>query len=82
MNTIERKLYKVLRNVGIRKNYICNATCIDDLFLDDYDRKLLYYYFEDEFNVKLKKKDINELTSLPAVGNYLSKKKMFLNRQN
>jgi hypothetical protein len=78
MGQIERKLYKILRNVGIRKNYICKATTIDDLFLDDYDRKLLCYYFEDEFKVNLKDKDIRKLTTLPAVDVFLHKKKISL----
>jgi len=78
MGQIERRLYKVLRNVGIRKNYICRATSIEDLFLDEYDRKLLCYYFEDEFKVNLKDKDILKLTSLPAVDIYLHKMKIVL----
>ena len=71
MGTIERKLYKVLRNVGVKKNYIRKANSIDDLYLDDYDLKLLVYYFEDEFHVRLKKGEIKKLTTLPAVDGYL-----------
>jgi len=77
MGLIERKLYKVLRNVGIKSNYIRNAHSIDDLYLDDYDQKLLLFYFEDEFHVKLKKKDIKKLTTLPAVDGYLHRRRFF-----
>jgi len=75
MESIERKLYKVLRNVGIKKNYIRNASSIEDLYLDEYDQKLLRYYFEDEFHVRLKKKEIKKLTTLPAVDYYLHRRR-------
>jgi len=71
MGAIERKLYKVLRNVGVKKNYILKASSIDDLYLDEYDQKLLLFYFEDEFHVRLKKREIKKLTTLPAVDVYL-----------
>ena len=71
MGLLERKLYKVLRNVGIKKNYIRKANSIDDLYLDEYDQKLLLFYFENEFHVQLKKREIKELTTLPAVDHYL-----------
>lgn len=74
MESIERKLYKVLRNVGVKKNYIRKASSIDDLYLDEYDQKLLIYYFEDEFHVRLKKSEIKKLTTLPAVDFYLHRR--------
>ena len=74
MGLLERKLYKVLRNVGIKKNYIRKANSIDDLYLDEYDQKLLLFYFEDEFHVRLKKKEIKTLTTLPAVDVYLHRR--------
>jgi hypothetical protein len=77
MGLIERKLYKVLRNVGIKKNYIRKANSIEDLYLDEYDRKLLIYYFEDEFHVKLKEKEIKKLTTLLAVDGYLHRRRYF-----
>lgn len=73
MEATERKLYKVLRNVGVKKNYIQRAKTIEDLYLDEYDQKLLVYYFEDEFHVKLNKREIKKLTSLPAVDGFLHK---------
>jgi hypothetical protein len=73
MESTERKLYKVLRNVGVKKDYIQRARTIDDLYLDEYDQKLLVYYFEDEFHVRLKKGEIKKLTSLPAVDGFLHK---------
>jgi len=75
MESIERKLYKVLRNVGIKKNYIRKASSIDDLYLDEYDLKLLLFYFEDEFHVRLKKREIKKLTTLPAVDFYLHRRR-------
>jgi hypothetical protein len=77
MEPIERKLYKVLRNVGIKKNYIRKANSIDDLYLDEYDLKLLLFYFEDEFHVRLKKREIKKLTTLPAVDFYLQRRRFF-----
>ncbi|MBN2806926.1 MAG: hypothetical protein JXR22_09725 [Prolixibacteraceae bacterium] len=71
ITTTEKKLYKVLRNVGIKRNYIKNARSIDDLYLDDFDYRLLVFYFENEFNVHLRKKDIKMLTTLPAFHHYL-----------
>lgn len=79
MGQIERRLYKVLRNVGVKKSYIQRAQTIDDLYLDEYDQKLLVYYFEDEFNVFLRENEIRKLTSLTAVGSFLHKKRLFLN---
>lgn len=67
----EKRLYRVLRNVGVKRNYIKKAKSLDDLYLDDFDFRLLVYYFEKEFNVRLLKKDIKLLTSLPAFHNYL-----------
>jgi hypothetical protein len=75
MGLLERKLYKVLRNVGIKKNYIRKANSIEDLYLDEYDQKLLLFYFEDEFHVRLKKKEIKKLTTLPAVDVYLHRRR-------
>jgi acyl carrier protein len=76
MGMIERKLYKVLRNVGVKKNFIRKANSIDDLYLDNYDQKLLVYYFENEFQVKLTDKQIRKLVTLKAVGNYVNQKKI------
>ncbi|MFA9392330.1 MAG: hypothetical protein ACERKD_21145 [Prolixibacteraceae bacterium] len=67
----EKKLYKVLRNVGIKRIFIKRARSIDDLYLDDFDFRLLVFYFENEFNVRLQKKDIAQLTSIPAFHKYL-----------
>lgn len=69
----EKKLYKVLRHVGVKRKFIKKANSIDDLYLDDFDFRLLVYYFENEFNVRLMKKDIKLLTTLPAFHNYLKK---------
>lgn len=69
----EKKLYKVLRNVGIKRIFIKKASTIEDLYLDDFDFRLLVFYFENEFNVRLKKKDIAMLTTLPAFHKYLGK---------
>ena len=71
----EKKLYKVLRNVGIKPNYIKKAETLDDLFLDDYDTKLLVHYFENEFDVNLKNKEIEKLTNLKAFRNFINKEK-------
>lgn len=71
ITSTEKKLYKVLRNVGVKRNYIKNARTIEDLYLDDFDFRLLVFYFENEFNVHLKKKDIRKLTSLPEFHRYL-----------
>ena len=67
----EKRLYRVLRNVGVKRNYIKKAKSIDDLYLDDFDLQLLVYYFENEFNVRLLNKDIKQLTTLPAFHNYV-----------
>ena len=67
----EKRLYRVLRHVGVKRNYIKKAKSIEDLYLDDFDFRLLIYYFENEFNVRLLKKDIKQLTTLPAFHNYL-----------
>ena len=69
----EKKLYRVLRNVGIKRNFIKKANSIEDLYLDDFDFRLLVFYFENEFNVRLKKKDIKMLTTLPAFYQYIEK---------
>jgi hypothetical protein len=75
MGELERKLYKVLRNVGVKKNYIRKANSIDDLYLDEYDLKLLLFYFEDEFHVRLKKKEFKKMTTILAVDGYLHRRR-------
>lgn len=72
ISTSEKKLYKVLRNVGVKKRFIAQAETIEDLYLDDFDFKLLVYYFEGEFEVQLRHKDIKKLTTLSAFHNYLN----------
>ncbi|MBN1925537.1 MAG: hypothetical protein JW798_06865 [Prolixibacteraceae bacterium] len=76
MGITEKRIYKVLRNVGVKKNYIVHASTIDDLYLDEYDFRLLVYYFENEFKVCLKEKEIKKLTSLSALHNFLKRKKV------
>ena len=72
MGTTEKKMYKVLRNVGVKKSYIVRARTIEDLYLDEFDQKLLLFYFEDEFKVHLSKKEIAKLTNLSALNNLLA----------
>ncbi len=73
MGTTEKKMYKVLRNVGVKKSYIVRARTLDDLYLDEYDRRLLLFYFEDEFKLHLKDYQIEKLDNLDALYNLLSK---------
>ncbi|MBN2261544.1 MAG: hypothetical protein JW735_01435 [Prolixibacteraceae bacterium] len=74
VNTHERKLYKVLRNVGVKPKYIKKAESLDDLYLDEYDHKLLVHYFESEFELNLKNNDINKLTNLNAFRAFIESK--------
>ncbi|MGF7138905.1 hypothetical protein [Roseimarinus sediminis] len=74
ITTSEKKLYKVLRNVGVKRQFITWAESIEDLYLDDFDFNLLVYYFEHEFEVQLKKDEIEQLTSLPAFYDYINEK--------
>ena len=75
MGITEKRMYKVLRNVGIKRKFIVQASTIEDLYLDDFDYRLLVYYFENEFKVSLKDKEIKKLTSLRALHNFLKRKK-------
>lgn len=74
VNTSERKLYKVLRNVGVKPNYIKRAESLDDLYLDEFDHKLLVHYFENEFELNLKNNEINNLTNLDAFRAFIDSK--------
>ncbi|HOO82988.1 MAG TPA: hypothetical protein PLS94_00355 [Prolixibacteraceae bacterium] len=74
VNTHEKKLYKVLRNVGVKPKYIKKAESLDDLYLDEYDHKLLVHYFENEFELNLKNNDINKLTNLDAFRAFIDSK--------
>ena len=69
ISTSEKKLYKVLRNVGIKRKFIRKADTIDDLYLDDFDFRLLLHYFEDEFQVHLKKKALGKIIDTIKVEN-------------
>lgn len=69
----EKKLYKVLRNVGVKRKFIKRAKSLDDLYLDDFDYRLLVYYFEQEFNVRLVKRDMDKLTTLPAFYKFVNR---------
>lgn len=73
MGTTEKKMYKVLRNVGVKKSYIVRARTIEDLYLDEYDRRLLLFYFEDEFKLHLKDYQIAKLDNLDALYKLLAK---------
>lgn len=74
ITTSEKKLYKVLRNVGVKRQFITWAESIEDLYLDEFDFNLLVYYFENEFEVRLRKDEIEQLTSLPAFYDYINDK--------
>lgn len=67
----EKKLYKVFRNVGVKANNLKKAQSINELYLDDFDYKLLVYYFEKEFNVELTDADIHQLTTLTVFRDYM-----------
>lgn len=71
INVQEKKLYKVLRNVGVKRSFIKKAKSLDDLYLDEFDYQLLVYYFENEFNVNLHKQDMVKLSTLPDFHNYI-----------
>ncbi|MDP4184970.1 MAG: hypothetical protein Q8862_07390 [Bacteroidota bacterium] len=75
MGQVERKLYKVLRNVGVGKHIIIGAQNREELFLDDLDALLLVYYFESEFKVEVKEGDLEILNTIPQVGNFLTERK-------
>ncbi|HPR32257.1 MAG TPA: hypothetical protein PLK12_09185 [Prolixibacteraceae bacterium] len=79
MNSTEKKMYKVLRNVGVKRNYIVQAANIEDLYLDDYDFRLLVFYFENEFNVVLKEREIRKLTNLTALYHFLKMRRIDMN---
>jgi len=70
----EKKLYKVLRNVGVKPRFLKKAETLDELYLDDFDFTLLLHYFETEFGVQLKNNDIEYLTTLPAFYEYIKRK--------
>ncbi len=72
VNVNERKLYKVLRNVGVKPSFIKKADKIDDLYLDDFDYQLLVFYFEKEFDVQLCSEEIEMLSTLPDFYKYVN----------
>ena len=76
MSQTEKRLYKVLRNVGVKPNYIKAALTVDDLYLDDYDYKLLVHYFENEFQVEVKDHEVKKLIDLKQVSKFLKKKRL------
>lgn len=74
LGATEKRMYKVLRHVGVKKNFIVHAQRIEDLYLDEFDKMLLQYYFENEFKVVLKKREVKRLTDLKALKKFLCKK--------
>ncbi len=70
----EKKMYKVLRNVGVKRDFISKAQQIDDLYLDDFDKVLLHYYFENEFKVLLNPNEADELVNMNMLYRYLFRK--------
>lgn len=74
MSQTERKLYRVLRNVGIGKKTIVDADSKEELFLDDLDSLLLVYFFESEFNVEVDEKTISGINTMSEVKRFLEGK--------
>jgi acyl carrier protein len=74
MSQTEKKLYRVLRNVGFKKNAIIGTQSKDELCLDDLDSLLLVYFFESEFNVEVDDEDISYLNTVSEVNRFLERK--------
>ncbi len=72
MDQISKRLYKVLRTVGVGKDTIVNAQDRNELFLDSFDSLLLVYYFELEFNVVVKEEEVSTLNTVLQVDSFLS----------
>jgi hypothetical protein len=70
----EKKMYKVLKNVGVKRDFITKAQKIDDLYLDDFDKVLLQYYFENEFHIILKPNEANDLINMNKLHHFLISK--------
>jgi len=75
----EKKMYKVLRNVGVKRDFITKAQQIDDLYLDELDKTLLQYYFENEFHVLLNQNEANELRNMTVLNRFLIRKGLYRN---
>lgn len=76
MGITEKKMYRVLKNVGVKRIIITSANKVDDLYLDEFDQLLLGYYFENEFKVRLEAHEITELTNLNLLYDYLNRKNL------
>lgn len=74
MSKTEKKLYRVLRNVGFKKNAIIDTQSKAELCLDDLDSLLLVYFFESEFNVEIDDEDIVYLNTVSEVNRFLERK--------
>ncbi len=74
MGLTAKKLYKVLRSVGLSKKRILKACTREELFLDTLDSLLLLYYFEREFRVVVKEDDLKTLNTLNQVDLFLQEK--------
>ena len=71
---IQRRLYRILRKLGVNREDIClNADIRDDLGLDDFDRKLYLYYVESNFKIDLLDNQLPKLNKIRDTVNILEK---------
>jgi acyl carrier protein len=72
MRRIKLKLYKVLRTIGLERNYI-NLVALfnEELKLDEFDKACYLYYLESSFNILIPDKDLSKLETIDNTLNYL-----------
>lgn len=77
--SIRRKLYRVLRKTGIKKEYIKpNASFIEDLNFDKVDWTIFTYFLECIFNISVKDEELNRFDNVNDTLHYLKTELAFL----
>ncbi len=72
MKRIRLKLYKILRSIGLERNYINLFTIFDEeLRLDKFDEACYLYYLENSFNISIPDQDLVRLNTIDNTINYL-----------
>ena len=77
--SIRRKLYRVLRKTGIKKEYIKpNASFIDDLNFDKIDWTIFTYFLEGIFNISVKDEELHSFNNVNDTLHYLKTELSYL----
>lgn len=72
MKRIRKKLYKILRNIGIQRDiiYLCSINN-ERLLFDDFEEAYFLNLLEDSFDIQISNEDLDSLKTIDDTVDYL-----------